>query len=249
MNIKIDNKAAFTATVTPEAVEALKPAAIQAINTLETGNGAGSDFLGWLHLPSSIDEAQLSAIEASAQLLRDECEYVIAIGIGGSYLGAKAVIIFVSAFVPCVINSYAGIKQTKAVHLWVAQTFGVSRHKQLTTIAIPTALPLIFTGLRISLGTAWMTLCAAEMLAANKEVNQLIRKGLSSDTSTVDERINEAAVALDRALLLMKFLQKIPVVGVIGGLSDFVYMERISDYAVLKYQRRFLVDQLRSGRH
>ncbi len=92
MNIKIDNKAAFTATVTPEAVEALKPAAIQAINTLETGNGAGSDFLGWLHLPSSIDEAQLSAIEASAQLLRDECEYVIAIGIGGSYLGAKAVI-------------------------------------------------------------------------------------------------------------------------------------------------------------
>ena len=92
MNIKIDNKAAFTATVTPEAVEAIKPAAIQAINTLETGNGAGSDFLGWLHLPSSIDEAQLSAIEASAQLLRDECEYVIAIGIGGSYLGAKAVI-------------------------------------------------------------------------------------------------------------------------------------------------------------
>ena len=92
MNIKIDNKAAFTATVTPEAVEALKPAAIQAINTLETGNGAGSDFLGWLHLPSSIDKAQLSAIEASAQLLRDECEYVIAIGIGGSYLGAKAVI-------------------------------------------------------------------------------------------------------------------------------------------------------------
>jgi hypothetical protein len=88
-----------------------------------------------------------------------------------------------------------------------------------------------------------------EMLAANKEVNQLIRKGLSSDTSTVDERINEAAVALGRALLLMKFLQKIPVVGVIGGLSDFVYMERISDYAVLKYQRRFLVDQLRSGRH
>ena len=59
MNIKIDNKAAFTATVTPEAVEALKPAAIQAINTLETGNGAGSDFLGWLHLPSSIDEAPL----------------------------------------------------------------------------------------------------------------------------------------------------------------------------------------------
>ena len=86
------------------------------------------------------------------------------------------------------------------------------------------------------------------MLRANKEVNRLIREGLSSDSSTVDERINEAAVALAHAVFLMKFLQKIPVVGMIGGASDFVFMERISDYAVLKYQRRFLVDQIKSGR-
>ena len=93
-------------------------------------------------------------------------------GIG---LGAKAAIIFVSAFVPCVINTYAGIKQTKPVHLWVAQTFGASRSKMLFTVAIPTAMPLIFTGLRISLGTAWMTLCAAEMLAANKGLGYMIQ--------------------------------------------------------------------------
>ncbi|HIT89437.1 MAG TPA: ABC transporter permease [Candidatus Merdenecus merdavium] len=93
-------------------------------------------------------------------------------GIG---LGAKAAIIFVSAFVPCVINSYAGIKQTKAVHLWVAQTFGASRKEMLFTVAIPTALPMIFTGLRISLGTAWMTLCAAEMLASNKGLGYMIQ--------------------------------------------------------------------------
>ena len=93
-------------------------------------------------------------------------------GIG---LGAKSAIIFVSAFVPCVINSYAGIKQTKPVHLWVAQTFGASRRKMLFTVAIPTALPLIFTGLRISLGTAWMTLCAAEMLASNRGLGYMIQ--------------------------------------------------------------------------
>lgn len=87
-----------------------------------------------------------------------------------------------------------------------------------------------------------------DLKQANKEVNRLIREGLSSDQSSLDERIEEAAVALAHALLLMKFLQKIPVVGVIGGASDFVYMERISDYAVLKYQRRFLVDQLKGGR-
>lgn len=93
-------------------------------------------------------------------------------GIG---LGAKAAIIFVSAFVPCVINSYSGIKQTKMVHLWVAQTFGASRKDMLFTVAVPTALPLIFTGLRISLGTAWMTLCAAEMLASNKGLGYMIQ--------------------------------------------------------------------------
>ena len=87
-----------------------------------------------------------------------------------------------------------------------------------------------------------------EMVLADKKINKLIRAGLFTDESTVDERINEAAVALAHALLLMKFLQKIPVVGVIGGASDFIYMERISDYAVLKYQRRFLIDQLRNGR-
>lgn len=93
-------------------------------------------------------------------------------GIG---LGAKAAIIFVSAFIPCVINSYAGIKQTKPVHLWVAQTFGGSRTKMLFTVAIPTALPLIFTGLRISLQAAWTTLCAAEMLAANRGLGYMIQ--------------------------------------------------------------------------
>lgn len=86
-----------------------------------------------------------------------------------------------------------------------------------------------------------------ELLKANKELNKLIRFGLFTDESTVDMRINDAAYALSRALLYMKFLQNIPVVGVIGGASDFIYMEKISDYAVLKYQRRFLMDQLRNS--
>lgn len=85
-----------------------------------------------------------------------------------------------------------------------------------------------------------------DMVRADKAINYLIKAGISSDDSTVDDRINDAAVSLAHALLLMKFLQKIPVVGVIGGASDFIYMERISDYAVLKYQRRFLTDQLRA---
>ena len=72
--------------------QALHECALAAKQTLESGSGAGNDFLGWLHLPSSIDEEQFLAIEKSAAQLRNECEYVISIGIGGSYLGGKAVI-------------------------------------------------------------------------------------------------------------------------------------------------------------
>ena len=72
--------------------QALNANALAAKQTLESGSGAGNDFLGWLHLPSSIDDEQLQAMEKSAAVLRENCEYVICIGIGGSYLGAKAVI-------------------------------------------------------------------------------------------------------------------------------------------------------------
>ncbi|WP_300905061.1 glucose-6-phosphate isomerase [uncultured Alistipes sp.] len=65
----------------------------QAANALlESGEGAGNDFLGWVHLPSSISEADLEAIEAAAAKLRSKADLVVCIGIGGSYLGAKAVL-------------------------------------------------------------------------------------------------------------------------------------------------------------
>ena len=59
---------------------------------LDNGTGRGRDFLGWVHLPSSITEEELNAVEAAATILRERCDYVINVGIGGSYLGARAVI-------------------------------------------------------------------------------------------------------------------------------------------------------------
>ncbi len=93
-------------------------------------------------------------------------------GIG---LPAKAAIIFISAFVPCAINAEAGIRQTSPVHIWVARTFGASNFEILRKVALPTALPLIFTGLRISLGVAWMTLVAAELLASTRGLGYMIQ--------------------------------------------------------------------------
>jgi len=73
-------------------IKALTSRALAAKHTLESGSGVGNDFLGWLHLPTSIDEKHLQDIENSAAQLRKDCEYVITVGIGGSYLGAKCVI-------------------------------------------------------------------------------------------------------------------------------------------------------------
>ena len=74
------------------AVESFEPQVVAARKALEDGTCKGNDFLGWLHLPSSITPAFLDEIEAVAQTLREKCEVVVVAGIGGSYLGARAVI-------------------------------------------------------------------------------------------------------------------------------------------------------------
>lgn len=74
--------------------------------SLEKGSGKGSDYLGWLHLPSSINNIQFAEIEATAKVLRSKCEVVVVAGIGGSYLGAKAVIDALS-------NSFSWLQNTK----------------------------------------------------------------------------------------------------------------------------------------
>lgn len=90
-NIELNIQKAF-GFVKEEAVKAYETAALSANKSLHEAQGKGSDFLGWLNLPSSIDAAHLDDIENTAKILRDNCEVVVVIGIGGSYLGAKAVI-------------------------------------------------------------------------------------------------------------------------------------------------------------
>lgn len=64
----------------------------KALETLNTATGAGNDFLGWQTLPGRTSQALVDDINAVAASLRNKCEVVVCIGIGGSYLGAKAVI-------------------------------------------------------------------------------------------------------------------------------------------------------------
>ena len=89
ISLNITKAASFLAE---GAVKAYEPKVKAAQEALENGTCEGNDFLGWLHLPSSITPEFLGEIEAVANTLREKCEVVVVAGIGGSYLGARAVI-------------------------------------------------------------------------------------------------------------------------------------------------------------
>ncbi|MBQ4003099.1 MAG: glucose-6-phosphate isomerase, partial [Bacteroidaceae bacterium] len=87
--IKLDIKKAL---VSAEEVAAIESEVAAAQRALEEGNCAGNDFLGWMHLPSSITAEFMTQVQECAQVLRENCDTVVVAGIGGSYLGARAVI-------------------------------------------------------------------------------------------------------------------------------------------------------------
>jgi glucose-6-phosphate isomerase len=88
--IKLDIEKVF-GFVDKSTVMGLKAKAQDANKALEAKTGKGNDFLGWVNLPSSITEENLADIEATAKKLQSQIEVVVVIGIGGSYLGSKAI--------------------------------------------------------------------------------------------------------------------------------------------------------------
>lgn len=99
---------------------------------------------------------------------------VVWMGVG---LKAKALIIFFTAFVPCVINSYTGIKLTSQTLIDVSRTFGAPNYEIFWKVGIPSSLPMVFAGIRVALGNSWSTLVAAEMLAASAGLGYMIQIG------------------------------------------------------------------------
>jgi glucose-6-phosphate isomerase len=89
IKLNIDKTGNF---VSKDIIYSFEEKANSANSLLHEGTGVGNDFLGWLHLPSSISEAEIADLETTSNTLREHCEVVVVIGIGGSYLGAKAVI-------------------------------------------------------------------------------------------------------------------------------------------------------------
>ena len=101
---------------------------------------------------------------------------IVWMGVG---LTSKAFIVFFSAFVPCLINSYTGIRQTKEVLINVGRTFGASNFTCFLRVGIPSSMTMTFAGIKVAIGNAWATLVAAEMLAASSGLGFMILMGRS----------------------------------------------------------------------
>ena len=112
----------------PGTVAAMEPKVVAAQEALEKGTCKGNDFLGWLHLPSSITPEFLKEIQDTANTLRSKCDVVVVAGIGGSYLGARAVIEALS-------NSFSWLIQDKKnpVITFAGNNIGEDYLSELTT--------------------------------------------------------------------------------------------------------------------
>lgn len=75
----------------------MQPQITAAHELLHSGTGAGNDFIGWLDLPKNYDKEEFSRIKAAAEKIKASCDVLIVIGIGGSYLGARAAIEFIKS--------------------------------------------------------------------------------------------------------------------------------------------------------
>ncbi|MDR2127144.1 MAG: glucose-6-phosphate isomerase [Prevotellaceae bacterium] len=89
MKLSIENIHKF---VSKNEISALKPNVEKCLKMLHDKTGAGNDFLGWVNLPSQISQSNIADIQAAADRMAELADFVVVIGIGGSYLGAKSVI-------------------------------------------------------------------------------------------------------------------------------------------------------------
>ncbi|MBD3213236.1 MAG: ABC transporter permease subunit [Candidatus Lokiarchaeota archaeon] len=86
----------------------------------------------------------------------------------GLGLFSQAFIIFIGAFFPLLTNTFEGVKNTSSIHVDVAKTLGADKFDIILHIILPSTLPYILVGVRVSLGVGWMCVIAAELVGLNK---------------------------------------------------------------------------------
>lgn len=95
----------------------------------------------------------------------------------GTGLASKVFIIFTGGLIPCVINSFTGVRMTNPTLIRMARTYGASNWEIFKKICIPSALPMVFGGLQVALAASWTCLVAAELVGADQGLGFLITMG------------------------------------------------------------------------
>jgi nitrate/nitrite transport system permease protein len=121
---------------------------------------------------------------------------------------SSAITVALCSLWPTLVNTAIGVAAIEKDHLNVARVLGLRPWTRLTKIVIPSALPYIFTGLRLSLGVGWMVLIAAEMLAQNPGLGKFVWDMFQNGSSKTLAQIMVAVVTI----------------GVIGFLLDRVML-------------------------
>lgn len=96
MSVKINDKF-LSGFITDDEIKGIQSQAELAYKTVMTKSGAGNDFLGWVELPENYDREEFARIKLAAEKIKKSCDMLVVIGIGGSYLGARAAIEFVKS--------------------------------------------------------------------------------------------------------------------------------------------------------
>ncbi len=96
MAVKLNEKY-LAGFVSEEEIRKVEKETAEAVQTIKNRNGAGNDFLGWIDLPVNYDKAEFEAIKKAAEKIKKSCDVFVVIGIGGSYLGARAAIEYIKS--------------------------------------------------------------------------------------------------------------------------------------------------------
>lgn len=123
---------------------------------------------------------------------------------------SKNIIIFIGIVMAIVINTYEGIRNTDELLLHVGKTLGANKKQILFDILLPSIIPVIFAGMKTGLSTGWMSLVAAEMIAAKEGIGFIINMSMSGVPDTALDFIGIILVAISSLVMtwMLVFLER-----------------------------------------
>jgi NitT/TauT family transport system permease protein/taurine transport system permease protein len=158
---QINSRGYAGATLLTHALQSLKLVAMGFLFAIATGTPLGI-WMGWSRRVEAVINPIFLIIRPIPPLAWIPLA-ILWLGLGDA---AKIMVIWFSAFVPSVINAFAGVRSIDRPVLEAARMLGTPRWRFIREILVPAASPMIFTGLRLSLQASWTTLVAAELVGA-----------------------------------------------------------------------------------